>query len=509
MTEPSERTLDRWNQARSTAARCTVWAVVISLVLLVAVGCRAPAPPPDPWAPYRLAMRPSTQGQLDALGLVPLYRIHATLEEPGERLVGFQTVRFPNPSADTLPEIVFRLYPNLPQFAGRMDIQRVEVNGQDVSFSQTTSDTVLEVQLDTPLPPGGSAEVELVYVLRIPRPEASYVLFGRSADIVSLPYFYPILALRDAQGWQRYLPPPYGDASTCATALYQVTFSAPPDLQVVTSGVMVSQTVGGDGLATWEFVSGPVREFAVVASSRFQWAEEAVGDVRVRSWFLPEEREAGLAALGYAAAALRVYEDWFGPYPFSHLAVVEAPLGVHGMEFPTLSLIGLDLYREHRDDLEYMVAHEIAHQWWYNQVGNDQVRFPWLDEGLAEYSAYLYFDQVYGPKRAEALRQERWVLPYQYLVAQGEDAPVNQPVFHFARNYEALVYGKAALFFHRLREEMGDARFREALHQYLARYRYDLATPERLMATFNEAAGQDLTPLYNQWVRGVGAPPEP
>jgi hypothetical protein len=496
----------RQGLARSLFA--SLFLAVLAL-LLACGGCRAPAPPPDPWALYRQAMRPSTQGQLDALGPVPVYRIHATLEGQGERLVGFQTVRFPNPSADTLPEIVFRLYPNLPQFAGRMDVQMVKVNGLDVSFSQTTSDTVLEVRLETPLPPGEVAEVELVYALRIPSPEAPYVLFGRSAGIVSLPYFYPLLALRDAQGWQRYLPPPYGDASSCATALYQVAFSAPADLQVVAPGVVVSQTVGADGLATWEFVSGPIREFAVVASPRFQWAEEAVGEVRVRSWFLPEDREGGLAALHYAAAALRVYEDWFGPYPFPHLAVVEAPLGVHGMEFPTLSLIGLDLYREHRDDLEYMVAHEMAHQWWYNQVGNDQVRFPWLDEGLAEYSAYLYFDQVYGRKRAEALRQERWVLPYQYLVAQGEDAPVNQPVFNFARNYEALVYGKAALFFHRLHQEMGDARFRQALRQYLARYRYDLATPERLMGVFNEVAGQDLTPLYNQWIRGVGAPPEP
>lgn len=477
--------------------------------MLACGGCRAPAPPPDPWAPYRQAMRPSTQGQLDALGPVPVYRIHATLEGQGERLVGFQTVRFPNPSADALPEIVFRLYPNLPQFAGRMDVQLVKVNGADVSFALSTSDTVLEVQLDTPLPAGEIAEVELVYALRIPSPEAPYVLFGRSEEIVSLPYFYPILALRDAQGWQRYLPPAYGDASSCATALYQVAFSAPPDLQVIAPGVIVSQTVGVDGLATWEFLSGPIREFAVVASPRFQWAEETLGEVQVRSWFLPEDREGGLAALHYAVAALRVYEDWFGPYPFPHLAVVEAPLGIHGMEFPTLSLIGLDLYREHRDELEYLVAHEIAHQWWYNQVGNDQVRFPWLDEGLAEYSAYLYFDQVHGRKRAETLRQGRWVLPYQYLVAQGEDAPVNQPVFNFARNYEALVYGKAALFFHRLREEVGDARFREALRQYLTRYRYDLATPERLMATFNEVAGQDLTPLYNQWIRGVGAPPEP
>lgn len=497
------------NQRQRLARRHFLLLGVALVALLACGGCRAPSAPPDPWALYRLAMRPSAQGQLDQLGLVPVYHIQATLEGSGERLVGIQRVRYPNTSTDSLPEIVFRLYPNMPQFGGRMDVQAVKVGGMDVPFAQNVSDTVLEVRLEEPLPPGEIAEVELVYALRVPSPEAGYVLFGRAGDIVSLPYFYPILALRDAQGWHRHLAPPYGDASSCATSLYHVALTASPDLQVIAPGVVISQTTGADGLATWEFVSGPIREFAVVASPRFQWAEGMVGDVHVRSWFLPEDQEAGRAVLQYAMAALRVYQDWFGMYPFPDLAVVEAPLGVHGMEFPTMSLIGEDLYREHRDELEYLVAHEIAHQWWYNQVGNDQVRFPWLDEGLAEYSAYLYFDQVYGRDRAEALRHRRWVLPYQYLVAQGEDAPVNQPVFNFERHYEALVYGKAALFFHHLRGEMGDARFRDALHLYLERYRYDLATPERLMAVVNETAGQDLTPLYNQWIRGVGAPPEP
>lgn len=299
------------------------------------------------------------------------------------------------------------------------------------------------------------------------------------------------------------------DASSCATALYRVSVTADADLTLIAPGIVLSRTVDADGLATWEYVTGPIREFVLVASPRYQSVEGPVGDVRVRSWFLPEDREAGRAVLNYATAALRVYQDWFGPYPFPELAVVEAPLGYHGMEFPTMSLIGVDLYRKDRRDLEYLVAHEIAHQWWYNQVGNDQVRFPWLDEGLAEYSAYIYFDQVYGRARADTLLEQRWVLPYQYLVSQGEDAPVNQPAFNFERNYEAIVYGKAALFFHHLHEEMGDERFRTALHEYLKRYRYGLATPDRLMAVMNEAAGQDLTPLYNQWIRAVGAPPEP
>ncbi|MGQ9585287.1 MAG: M1 family metallopeptidase [Anaerolineae bacterium] len=483
--------------------------LVLLLFLLLCAACRGQPARADPWAPYRQAMRPSTQAQLDELGLLPVYHIRATLETQGRRLAGFQTVRFPNTSSDSLPEIVFRLYPNLPQFGGKMDVQVVKVNGADVRYEYNVNETVLEVRLEKPLPPGEVAEIYLVYALRFPSLTSPYVLFGENQGVLSLPYFYPILALRDAQGWHRHLAPAYADASSCATALYQVSLTADPNLKLVTPGVVVSQTLGADGLATWEVVTGPVREFVVVASPDFQSVEGQVGDVRVRSWFLPEDGEAGRAALNHAMAALRVYQEWFGPYPFPDFSVAEAPLGVHGMEFPTMSLIGVDLYRDRRRELEYLVAHEIAHQWWYNQVGNDQVRFPWLDEGLAEYSAYLYFDQVYGRQRADTLLEQRWAIPYQYLVSQGKDAPVNQPAFNFEGNYEAIVYGKAALFFHHLHQELGDDRFREALHEYLSRYRYDLATPDRLMAVMNEVAGQDLTPLYNQWIRAVGAPPTP
>jgi len=492
----------RWTSRNHTALGAGV--LVLLLLLLLCSACRGQSAATDPWAAYRQAMRPSTQHQLDELGPLPVYEIHATLDPDGQRLAGFQTVRFPNTGEDSLPEIVFRLYPNMPRFGGRMDIQAVNVDGAEVDYEYNVSMTALEVRLDTPLEPGQIAEVDLTYALRIPTSDSRYVLFGQHQGIISLPYFYPILALRDAQGWHRYLAPAYADASSCPAALYRVFLTVHPDLKLIAPGVVISRTVNVDGMATWEYVTGPIREFVVVASPHFQSVEEQVGDVRVQSWFLPEDREAGRAALTHAVAALRVYEDWFGPYPFPDLAVVEAPLG-----FPTMSLIGVDLYREKRRELEYLVVHEVSHQWWYNQVGNDQVLFPWLDEGLADYSAYIYFDQVYGSDRADTLLEQRWAIPYQYLVSKGEDVPVNQPAFNFENNYEAIVYGKAALFFHRLHEEMGDRLFQTALQEYLKRYRYDLATPERLMAVMNEVAGQDLTPLYNQWIRGVGASPEP
>jgi len=197
---------------------------------------------------------------------------------------------------------------------------------------------------------------------------------------------------------------------------------------------------------------------------------------------------------------LGVYEDAFGPYPYTEMSMVEAPLRYFGMEFPGMNLIGLDLYRGQDAELENRVAHEIAHQWWYAQVGNDQVNTPWLDEGLAEYSLAIYDRQVLGEPQRDTLINQRWLMPYQVAVQNGYDAVVNQPSAAFSWEYEVIVYGKAALFFDALHQELGDETFKAVLHEYATRYRWRIATPDDLLSVAESVSGRDLDSLYNQWI---------
>jgi aminopeptidase N len=170
------------------------------------------------------------------------------------------------------------------------------------------------------------------------------------------------------------------------------------------------------------------------------------------------------------------------------------------MEYPGLNLIGVDLYRELRAQLEDRVCHEIAHQWWYAQVGNDQINTPWLDEGLAEYSMATYYRQVYGEARANTLINQRWLVPYQLVVENDFDAAVNQPAAAFGEEYEVIVYAKAALFFNALRQELGDETYRAVLREYVEQYRWRVATPDDFLSVAESVAGRDLDGLYSQWI---------
>ena len=271
---------------------------------------------------------------------------------------------------------------------------------------------------------------------------------------------------------------------------------------IACTGRIVGQTPGPDGAVTTEMAAGPIREFVVLASPDYVIETTELDGITVESYFLRGDETAGRTALWRAASAMQVYEDAYGPYPFRVMKVIEAPLRFQGMEFSTINLLGAGLYREHRDQLSYLAIHEVAHQWWYSQVGSDPFNSPWLDEGLAEYSAYTYFHKTYGREAAESLRDRRWLAPYQYAQSTGVDTVLAEPVAAYdnAKVYETMVYAKGALFFDALRRAVGDETYYAILQEYLRRYRFRNALPEDFFTVAREVSGRDLTPLVTQWI---------
>ena len=428
------------------------------------------------------------------------YRIVMALDTSGRRLDGKQRVTFPNHTGVDLEEIVFRLYPNLPQYGGVMSVGPVWVDGERRTASLRADDTSLVVPLEHPLAPESSVTLELTFDIEIPVKETGYSLFGNSQGIWSLPDAYPLLAVHDGAAWHEDIAPAHGDAVFADAALYDVTLTLPPTQTLVTTGSVLSETLDLLGQQSYRIRGGPLREFAFLASDQYQMVETTAYGTVLRSYYLPGDEASGQATLNVAAAALRSYEDAFGPYPFDEMIVAEGPLLNYGMEYAGLNLIGSHLYREQRAELENRVVHEIAHQWWYAQVGNDQVNTPWLDEGLAEYSMSMYYRQVFGEARANTLVNQRWLVPYQVAVENEYDAVVNQPSSAFSWEYEVIVYAKAALFFNALHQEVGDETFKAIMHEYVSQFRWGIATPDDFMNVAESVSGRNLDPLYNRWI---------
>ncbi len=483
-------------------------ATLVCLVLLgvLAAGCSSFAPAQDPYADLRMSWAPGFTMDAAELDALPSYSITVRIAPSEKQYSGTLDLRLPNTGAAPLQELFFRAYPNLYAFGGTLSITGASVDGVLVNYGAAADRTAVQLILVEPLQPGKAADIKLAFAGILPdeAQPGQYTIFGANEGVLSLTNFYPILAARRGEAWVLDTPHPQGDVGFHDAALYRAAVTYPADQVLVATGTEVTRTMASEGWATARYVLGPAREFTVLLSPRYQFLETEAQGIRVRSYFLPEDAVTGKSALYDAVTAMQVYSDTFGMYPYREMSVVEAPLLYHGMEFPGVSLIGSQVYNRFTQDLETLVVHEVAHQWWYSQVGNDQLLSPWLDEGLAEFSMYEYYLKRYGEPRAEGLRELRWQLPVALVAQGGNDAPIGRPVVDYARDYETLVYGKGALFFATLRDELGPARFETLLRTYLDRYRWRIATPAEFQTLASELAGQDLSALFDGWVTGKG-----
>jgi len=477
----------------------------LALIALTLGGCSMlkPPAPPDLLAEYRPSLRPDIAIAPSLLSAMPRYSITVRIEPATGLYTGTMEVVVPITGTVPRNDFYFRLYPNLPQFNGTLEVHNATVNGALVNYAYDAAGTAVHLTWPTPLPIGKEARVWLSFDGKTQqRKPGAYTIFGANESVLSLTNFYPILAGRRENGWALDVASPLGDVGFHDAALYRVEATMPADQIVATTGVTTTESVQ-DGWATRTYVHGPAREFTFMMSPRFQVAEADAYGTRVRSYYLPDDAQAGRMALHYAVVALQVYSDQFGGYPYREMAIVEAPLTFRGMEFPGMSLIGSQDYNKFRQDLENLVVHEAAHQWWYNQVGSDQTRSPWQDEGLAEWSMYAYHLARYGVLAAERLRADRWQVPIRYAIQTSTDRPIGLPVDSYGpSDYERTVYAKGALFFATLRDEVGEEAFRTLLRTYVERFRWRIATPADLIALANEVSGKDLSEMFSRWVEG-------
>lgn len=465
----------------------------------------------DAFSRYRAAMKPQFESQLDELELAPRYDITVEYDAAKQVLTGTATIAVFNPSDDPWRYLLFRLYPALSQYGSGVSVEGAAVNGRAAPFVYDVNNTALRINLAQPLEKNQRADVRMSWKVSTPTwtdAPAVYVLFGTSQQITSLPLFYPALAVYQPGStlgsghWWTETGSVRGDAAFNVTSLFVVTATLPADQIPVTSGTLITSTLMGNGQARHVWVTGPSREFLLQMSPVLRSAYVEAYGTRVTSFWLPGDEAAGRAALTYAIAALRIYSDRFGPYPFRDLRVAPAPINYRGMEYPQVVLIGSQLYNRFRENLEILVAHEVAHQWWYQIVHNDPVNEPWLDEALAEYSMKIYMEELRGGRNANALVNDRWRIPLDGLKNRGLDMTVDQPVERFddGLQYETIIYGKGALFYDALREKLGDRHFFRFLNEYLERHRYSIVDTQRWQADLAALNDPAVDALYQEWV---------
>ncbi|CAN5543935.1 M1 family metallopeptidase [soil metagenome] len=443
--------------------------------------------------------------------LLPIYDVSASfnLSASGpSTITGTTRLAYVNFTDAAQNVVHLRLYPNAPTYLeGGMVLDDVRVSGEQVSPQYLEDNTLVAISLPRTLAPGDHIDLTIQFTSTIPfERNQSYGMFGfdQEAAAFNLAHWQPLLTgWTPGIGWYTGPLDMRGDPVFSNAALFSVQLQAPSELVFATTGVSTSAVeMGNVTVHRWE--SGPSRDFVMIANPNFLIAEGLAGETVVRSFYTPETAEIADDVLDMATASLEIFNDLFGPYPYREFDLAEAYIGPRaaGVEFPGLAYISRNLYDIENPNLEFTIVHEVAHQWWYAMVGNNQYLHAFLDESLSNYVSIVYIELRYGPEAAdEAVNRFLKRSYFAALFGAGGDQIVNQPTASFPsdRSYGRIVYGKGALGMQAIRQAIGLDAFNQALTNYAALHRFGVALPADLLNAFEQASNSDLSALWRHW----------
>lgn len=532
----------------------------LAFALTLAVASPALAQAPEWYSTRELlgSLRPAEragvvrQAGLGAADELPLYELSVDLAGDLRSFTLEETAWITNRAGRPLGELVFRVFANAVVPDG--EAPRVElVSGECLDGVRCTvtasSPSAIVVRPAQPLTVGGRLRVRMQLRGRLQEiaPERNammaqgleslatlgghghgdYGLLAHSDGVASMSYFFPVLARMRGGRWEERDASTMGDLGNDELAHVKARIRAPDGARIVTSGMVASGVVSGPGSGRAEHlaVAGFVRDFAMVVSPRLLTRERRVGDVLVRSSFVDGDAQAGARVLDVAASALRIFTARFGPYPYTELDVVEAPLvgGAGGVEYSGLVTVammfyrpaqaagplaalggGMDLDAHRRAALELVTAHEVAHQWWHGLVGSDSRRHPYQDECLAQWSALFYLEERHGEERARQEADRQVAASYHMMRMMGRaDGAVDRPVAAFgdSLSYAGLVYGKGPFVYRALRAQLGDRAFFSALSGYVREHRFRTAPPRALFDRMARGRHRDaVRAIERRWL---------
>ncbi len=386
---------------------------------------------------------------------------------------------------------------------GEISFAEVLVQGAPVAFALAgDAETILRVPVGN-LADRATVRIDMRYTIRVPK---LGFRFGVRENVWSFGNVFPIVAIFEDGAWRLDPYGKIGDPFYSACANYTVTLRAPKGYLAAATGTLTAQDKQTDGSTQFRFEALAVRDFAMTVSNKYKTAIRTEQGVRVTAYAMSDKLAKRTAEIG--AQALTVYADILGePYPYPTLTLAASEMGGYGgMEYPSFAMIDLGQYEDRKvkdGSLEMVIAHEVAHQWWYALVGSDQIRAPWLDEALTEYSAMRYFERIYGQKIFDALFAQRVESAMRVTVPSDRTIAAEAERFSSLAEYSLVVYRRGAGMMLGLKDALGEDVFREVLRRYIGTYRFGFGTREGFERIVNEVTGANWSGYLDDYLDGT------
>ena len=364
-----------------------------------------------------------------------------------------------------------------------MTVTQVSWTGGPLGF--THSSDILTVTLPTTYMQGESFTFTVEYN---GTPSASYGSFGFDT-YGGQPMIWSLSEPYGARSWW-----PCKDIPEDKADSVDIVITVPDDLIVASNGTLLSEVDNG-ATKTYHWHEGyPIVTYLVsIAIHPYtvfsHWYHYSPTDsMEVRYYVYPDHYNVVQATYGKTVDMIEVFADLFGEYPFLDEKYGHAEfVWGGGMEHQTITSLG--------GWSEYLIAHELAHQWWGDMVTCNSFHHIWLNEGFATYSEALWSEVTYGVQQYhDDMSNEKYFGAGTIYVDDPNDF---SRIFH-----GGLSYSKASWVLHMLRHVVGDNTFFQILKTYYAdsRYQYGTATTEQFRDLCEDESGMDLDWFFHEWI---------
>ncbi|MDB4963670.1 MAG: peptidase rane alanine aminopeptidase [Myxococcales bacterium] len=522
------------------------------LVIVVALGVLAMACGPDHGSvhvrpiPTIERTTPLRGGGPARSTRIASYKIDARLDVTRHLITASQTLTWTNPGETAVTTLPFHLYLNAfknestlfmrsgrgelrgePSSSGGwgyVQIDSVQIGGVELlpKLAYVGGDeTVAELALAEPVPPGGTIEVAFKFTAQLPE---VFARTGYKGEFHMVGQWFPKIGVRTGTpGAERWECEPFHVNSEFFAdfGVYDVTLTVPSTYVVAATGVLTAATEAPGGTRMFTYRAEDVHDFAWMADPYMDVmsgeAKVEDGTVEVRVYYRPAQHAFARRHLDAGIGAIEKFSAAFLPYPWPLMTIIDPPLdaanGAGGMEYPTLVTTGGDTVFA-RPGLrlpEYVTVHEVGHNWFQGMLASNEVVEGWLDEGVNDWADGKVMNEMYGA-RSSGIDWMGWQAEVAALRRAVSTDPGSLPspiasaarAFVDNRAYGEATYAKAARALGTLEQTVGPIKFAAAMKAYARAWAFKHPTGRDLIETLSRELGEDLTWFFGPVFQRVG-----
>ncbi len=484
--------------------------------------------------PLLLMAQPNTYWQQEVK-----YKMDIDFNTKDHQFSGIQQLVYYNNSPDTITKVYYHLYFNAFQPGSMMDersralpdpdkrvgdrifnlkpdqygYQRIKRLSQyDKELVFLVDQTVLRAELATPVNPGDSTVLNLVFEGQVPIQIRRSGRNNAEGIDYTMTQWYPKLAAYDQEGWH---PDFYVAREFFADfGSFEVNIVTDADQVIAATGLLVNedeiwQEEGEkDGNVywklkatdskrrAWKFRAEQVHDFAWASDPEYLRIREQVSeDLELNHYFLKKYQKTWSRLPKYTAQFFELMNKHFGKYPYPQFSVIQG--GDGGMEYPMCTML------KGTGNIKGLVGttvHESAHNWYYAVLASNESRYPWMDEGFTTFAEEEILKLMSGDTSVNAHIQA--YTNYLFLVDQGELEPLSTPADNFSRNrtYSISAYSRGSLFLSQLRYIIGEEDFNKGMLLYYNTWKLKHPDPWDLIKVMENVSDLELDWFIEHWV---------